>query len=285
MQNIILAWNNRIDAATLSGGSWVSSLPRTNLQSRALGKVARTGDLLPASTQFDIDLGAARFVRLAALVAHNISLAGLIRLRGSAASDFSTAEYDSGWIAAWPVVYPLGTFPWGDPRVWTGQYTEEEISGYVLTLPLPVPADTMARYWRIEIDDAGNPDGYIQIGRAFIASGWQPAYNISYGVSHAWETDTAVQRARSGAEYFDRRPPRRVERLRLDWLSEDEAMANAFEIQRQAGIDLEVFYLYDPDDTVHRLRRSFLGRLRTLSPIEHPHIAAHRAAFEIQELL
>lgn len=285
MANTIIAWNNRIDGATLSGGSWTATLPLANLKNRTLGKVARTADAATASTKFDIDLGVPRFTRLVALVSHNISLAGLVRLRGSDDAAFATSVYDSGWGDAWPVVYPLGSFVWGDPRTWTGKYTADEIAGYTLTLPMLVPAATMARYWRVEIDDTTNAVGYLQIGRVMIADGWQPTHNMSYGASHAWETDTAVQRAKSGAEYFDRRAPRRVARFNIDWMNEDEAFANAFEIQRQMGIDKEVFYLFNPDDTVHLLRRAFLGRLRQLSPIEYPYYQTNKTAFEIQELL
>jgi hypothetical protein len=285
MSNVFLGWNNRIDAATLSGGSWVATLPLANLKNRTLAKLARSTDDAVASTKFDIDLGAPRFVRLVALVNHNISLAGLVRLRGSDDAAFATTVHDSGWVEAWPVVYPLGSFVWGDPRTWTGKYTAEEIAGYTLTLPLLVPAATLARYWRVEIDDTANPAGYLQLGRVMIADGWQPAHNMSYGASHAWETDTEVQRAKSGAEYFDRRAPRRVARFSLDWMGEDEAFANAFEIQHQMGIDMEVFLLHNPADTVHLLRRAFLGRLRQLSPIEYPYYQINKTAFEIQELL
>ena len=83
MANITLGWNNRTDSGTLSGGSWQSTLPLSNLQTRQVQKVARTLDAAVASTQFLIDLGQARTIGALALVVHNISVTGEVRITGS----------------------------------------------------------------------------------------------------------------------------------------------------------------------------------------------------------
>lgn len=285
MSNTLICFPNRADQATLSGGTWETTLPRADLQNRTLGKVARTSNLLTASTQFDIDLGEERFIRALSLVSHNLTLDALIRVRGANAPDFSATEHDSGWIEAWPVAYPFGVVRWGEVNWWDGKYTDEERAGYTATFAHILAGSTRARYWRVEIDDTTNADGYIQIGRLFLGDGWQPDYNMSYRAGIGWETGTEVQLARSGAEYFDRRTPHRVVRFALEWMSEDEGLVRAFELFRRAGIDQEVFYAFDPADTTHVLRRQFLGRLRQLSAIEFPHYSTTAAGFEIKELL
>jgi len=121
MSNAILAYGNRADAATLSGGNWQPSLPLTNLQNRRLAKTARSTSLALANTKFDADLGQNRLVRVIALVAHNASLAALYRVRLSAVADFATTAHDTGWLPFWSVVYPFGGLPWGAPNWWTGQ--------------------------------------------------------------------------------------------------------------------------------------------------------------------
>ena len=68
-------------------------------------------------------------------------------------------------------------------------------------------------------------------------------------------------------------------------MNEVESMGRAFELARQAGVDQEVLYIWDPTDTVNALRRQFLGRLRTLSPIELPVWNLYSQAFEIKERL
>jgi len=283
----MIGFPNRVDSATLSGGSWSSSLPRSNLQSRVLGKVARTANVTTAATQFDIDLGSDMKVRVFAVVNHNFSLFATYRLRGSTVSNFASTVYDSGatFVDVWPVVYPSESLDWEDSNWWGGKYTAEQIEGYTRTLVVVLPANVTARHWRFEVNDTTNAAGYLDMGRVFIGPVWQPANNMSYGAANGWETKTDVQEALGGAEYFQRRTPYRVARFSLNWMSEDEGMANAFELQRRAGIDQDVLWIHDPDDTVHALRRQFLGRLRQLSPIEYPYPLTQSAGFEIKEIL
>ena len=146
-------------------------------------------------------------------------------------------------------------------------------------------ASINAQYVRVEISDTGNTAGYVQLGRVFIGDGWQPVKNMVYGAGLAWENRSEVQEALSGAEYFNARSSPRVARVSFEDMTEDEAMATAFEIQRLAGVTQEVFFAWAGDDTTHALRRQFLARLRTLSPIENPGPDRWRAPFELKELL
>lgn len=285
MANVMLGFPNRIDAATLSGGSWQATLPLSNLQTRTLGKVARSSNALAASTKFDIDLGAEKNIRVLSLVNHNLSLAATCKIVAAATADFASPIYDSGNIEVWPVVYPADALDWEEDNWWDGKYTAEQREGYTWTAVHILQSNILARYWRVEITDSGNAAGYVQIGRVFIGPAWQPETNMSWGLALGWQTDTELQQARSGALYFSRRTPRRVTRFSLENMTEDEALANAFELQRRAGIDAEVLYIFDPDDTVHALRRRFLARMRELSPIENPYPNGHQTPVQIEELL
>lgn len=82
-----IGYPNRIDAATLSGGSWEASLPRDNLKTRYLSQVARSTDDALASTKFTADLGSDRVIRSVGLMSHNLSLAALVRVRARTAGD------------------------------------------------------------------------------------------------------------------------------------------------------------------------------------------------------
>ncbi len=285
MANCMLGFPNRVDASALSGGTWVSTLPLTNLQSRIIGKVARSANIAMASTKFDIDLGAGTKIQALCLRNHNISLTGEYRITASNSPAFSALVYDSAWLDVWPEVYPWGTLEWEDDNFWTGQYTIEQTQGYTTELDHLLPVLKVARYWRFEIKDTLNPAGYVQFGRLFIGPVWQPKMNMSYGASIAWETQTGSGEAIGGTEYFQRRTPYRVCKFSLNWMNQDEAFSRAFELMRRAGIDQEVLFIHDPDDTVHALRRRFLCRLRTLSPIEYPYFNINSAAFELKELL
>lgn len=285
MSNAIIAHGNLIDSSVLSGGSWLPALPITNLQDRRLGKVSRSYDASTGSTKFDIDLNATRLIRVVSLVNHNFSLSAQYRIRSSTVADFSSTVDDSGWIDAWPVVYPFGSLPWGSPSWWGGQISSEVAASYRAPIVYVLPQSTNARYVRVEIADSTNSVGYVQIGRCFVADAWQPVRNMVYGASLAWENRSEVQESLGGAEFYNNKASPRVVRISFENMSEDEAMSAAFEIQRSIGTTQEVFFVWDPADSTHSLRREFLGRLRTLSPIENPGPNRWRTPFEIKELL
>lgn len=284
MARMMLGWNNLIDTALLNDGNWSATLPLVNLQDRTIGRVARTTDLQLTSTQFKIDIGPGNAVRIVALAGHNFSSTALYRILASNVSDFSSVVTDSGWLDVYPPAFPFGTVEWEDPHFWEGRYTDAELPEkremiYVL------PATTRAQFWRVEIDDQDNADGYVQIGRAFIGQAWQPSRNIQVGFTMTPTTDTDVQTARSGARYFDRRTTRREVQFTIANIAEDESYGVAYEIMRQMGVDGEVVFIFDPDDIVHAGRRNFLGHLAQLGGIEHPYPLMQSVGFRVSELL
>ena len=276
MGNCIIASPNLIDGATLSGGSWTAGLPVANVQNRLLGKVARSTNALVGSTKFTATFPAPVRADSIALVAHNLSETALFRI--------TATGYDSGWQAAWAPL-PSSYFDWEDDRWWGGLPSADIIRLFTPTAIWMLPKLTESSTWTVEINDAGNPNGYVQIGRVFLGKRFQPVNNMSYGASIGFETGTTVEEAQSGAEYFDRRNGYRVARFTLEYLSQDEAMGSVLPLQRNAGIDGEVLFITDPDDLEWRVQNAFLGRMRSLSPIEHPYPIDRSVGFEIKEIL
>lgn len=285
MANCMIGFPNRVDTSALSGGSWLSSLPLDQFKNRTLGRVARSTDTALASTQLVLDQTAPRAAQVFSLVNHNISTTGRYRLRGSNDLTFATALFDSGWSDVWPIVYPYPVLEWENDSWWSGRYSEEDIAGYTATLVILLPTAIGARYWWLEIDDQTNNSGYVQAGRIFIGPVWQPSKNASFGLGANLETKTNVQEALGGSEFFDYRKPYRVTTFTLEFLTQDEAFSNAFEIDRRAGVDKEVMWIQDPDDTSNAIRRRFLGRFRQLNPIQYPYPNTATKAYEIKELL
>lgn len=437
MGNVTLGFPNNTDTSVLSGGSWVSTLPITNMQVRTLGKVARTTDATKASTQFNVVLDKAKRINTLSFVNHNFSLQAKYRIRasneatmtnlclyseqfdnaiwskttttvtanstvapdGNTTADSLTAtgtnsgvlqsitaanstytysiwvkrltgsgaisltidgstytsitpttaftrftltgslanptigvriatsgdsiavwgaqleasatftsyypsvatqgvraagyidtwqsyEYDTGWGLVYPIIYPYAILEWSDDNWWSGRPTLDDITGYTTCLTSLSPEEVFARYWKIEIDDTLNSAGYVQIGRLFIAPTWTPNIGVALGgETIGWETKTESQETISGNEFFQKRTPYRVVNFSLELLTEDEAFSKAFEIMRRAGIDQEVLWVHDPSDTVHSLRRRYLGRLRQLSKIEYPYGGYNKTAWEVKELL
>lgn len=291
MANLLIGWPNRIDEATVAGGSWQAAMPLANVKNRVLGIRARSTDDATSSTKFTINLGRLRPIRGLALANHTLSSPAKVRVvatEGDPAGSPGATLYDSGWLPAWD--YGLGAwnvanFEWADERFWAGGFLPEEIEGYRATWVHALQNAVMAQWWQVQMDDTANPAGYVEVGRVFIGECWEPEHNASYGAAVGYESRTEVEEARSGAEYFDRRSAFRVWRGSLDWLSADEAMARAMELDRRMDVSGEVLFVLDRDDRRNMLRTSFLGRLRRLSAIEHPYLDTHRKAVEIKELL
>jgi hypothetical protein len=128
---MFLAWQNRTDEGTLSGGSWLAALPLVNLQYRQVQKVARSASAANASTQFMIDLGSAKAIGVIALVVHNISVSGKVRVTASDTQTFTSTLYDSGWQLVWPYgVIPQDLLEWEDDNFWLGTLSQQARAGY-----------------------------------------------------------------------------------------------------------------------------------------------------------
>lgn len=285
-QNITLAWNNRTDAGTLSGGSWLASLPLTNLQNRQVQKVARSTNATNASTQFIIDLGQARNIGVLALVVHNISVSGKVRITASDSAGFTTTYYNSGWVSVWPAgMIPQSLLEWEDDNFWLGTLSNNARSGYQSPYIHLLPTSQNMRYWKVEVDDTTNSDGYVQIGRLFMASTWVPTVNYSFGAGLGYTDPTPVDVSLSGAEYFDVRSRYRTFQFDLQYIAASEAYAYALDLQRLSGVSGEVLVVPDSTDTTNQPYRAFVGRLVQMGPIQQPQPSAFSASYQIKELL
>lgn len=280
--NLFLAYPNRIDAATLTGGSWAAALPLNNLKTSQITQVARTSDDALASTKFSADLGTARSLRAFALVNHNLSQSALWKVKLGTTSG-GAELLDTGWVSVWQMAFDTDLLMWESPSWWIGIGSDEYL-GHPFAAIQCLTDWYEARYVTIEIDDTTNPAGYVQIGRAMIAGGVMPTVNAAYGLRDSWKDYSSMQRAESGAAWpIARRRARSVEFV-LEWLSLIEA-ATLHEMQRMLGTVGEVLYVFDSTDAEATQRYGFLGRLRELSPIEYPFPRYKKMPFAIDEVM
>lgn len=255
---------------TLSGGSWQGSLPLANLKNRLTTKVARSTDALAASTQFDVDLGAARNLRLLALLHSNLTIAASVRFRICADAGYAQLLYDTGVI---PV-------PWRD-------LAAETLEGWRPDLWLALPDDITARYVRVTILDQANPAGYVELGRCLMMPAWQPAVNLGYGNPiHYDHSATTMEQSLGGVRFAGRRRPQRVQALELPYLEAGEAHQSVLEMQRRLGRDGELFFVRDPDEEdVFARQKSFLATMEDLSPLESPYFNNYATSFQLREVM
>ena len=284
MANAIIAYQNRIDESTFdSYGSWEASLPLANIKNRILSKVARSTSDANSDTRIRFSLTKARIVGTVAIVNHNLSTNATWRYRVYSDSGYSTLTYDSGLLDAWPTM-PVGYYEWEDDGFWDMRPPEEDRVLFTAT-SIHVPTTTVVdQYYQIEFFDSANPDGYVELGRIFVGKKYQPTTNMELGASVGYESRTVIEEAISGTEYFDRRNSFRIARFNLNMLDSADSFLIS-DLMKISDTDAEVVFIYDPDDSTSIGRKSFLGRFRSLSPIEQPYTTLYRSTFEVKELL
>lgn len=253
---VALGYSNQTDASTLAGGSWNASYPLSNLKNRYLSQKARTSDDATGSTYITIDLGSSQQIGVVALVSTNLSVTATVRIRGADNALMTSPDYDSG---------TLGTYQHTD---FATSFTQVD-----------------ARYWRIDITDTSNPDGYVEVGRLFIGSRFRPGINCETGASIGVESRTIVQEALNGPEYFDERVNRRTWRGAWTGLTDSEAYRQMLVIQQNTDISGEIYFFEDDEDIQYQDLRWFYARFRTLNAIEWPYVNRHSVAIEVSELL
>lgn len=282
MGNMMLGWPNRIDDATLTGGSWNASLPLNNLKDRQITKPARSTDATLTNTLFNIDLGQSRSIRCFALVNHNLSATAKWKIKIGTTSG-GAELYDSGWLNVWRLTFDSDMLEWEDPAWWEGISDTDYIGSPFAAIHIASQFYT-ARYFRIEIDDTTNAAGYVQAGRVFIGGGFVPSLNVLVdGFADAWEDLSQVQSSDSGSEWFNNK--RRHRTVRGTIVHTTSEFSTIYEMQRRLGTTGEVLYVQDINDAIMQQRTGFLGRMRQLSPIEFPWPTHKKFPFEIKEII
>jgi hypothetical protein len=296
MANIGLAYDNKMDGATLTGGSWEVTLPLTNSQDRILSRFARSTDAVSTNTYFDFALGDNELLQVFGLIRHAIAPGGTVRVVLSQTTDFSgipfdltgaTIDYDTGVVEAWPSVFSTEGTAWESDNWWFGRLDQQLVDAYGQTnfiLPINSGTGVVARYGRVYISQGTGPTApaYVQFGRAWIGPWFQPERNYIYGAELNWENLTTRRRALGGMNYYRKRRMVRVFRLGFDSLSEAEAY-QVFDIKRILDIDGQVIIIADPDDQQTSFQRNFLGNVSSPDPVTHPNYGQYQSAFEIRE--
>lgn len=280
MGRMILLYDNAADEGTLSGGSW--SQPLAAMQDPRTTRRARSSNLTAASTTFQIELNDIETFKAIAFGPTNFTSSAQYRLRGYSDSDYSIEVYDSGVVGIGAQAENSLDLLWEDPNFWTGVQPIEDPDNSGFTVIHIFDEPTTAKYWLFEIDDAANPDGYIEIGRLYMGMAWQPSLNY-LGNTFGWKPNTTVQQSLGGSRYYNRRKALRFLRLSIPSLPLAEVMADVYRIQTISGLDKQVFIIPDPDDVLNRNKRSFLGNLTEPSAIEQLKVGRAATAFDITE--
>ena len=298
MEKVRFGYSNRIDKSTLTGGSWQA--PLTNIQTPRLAQRARSLNATNSSTIINIKFDKEQLIEVFSLHAHNISVDGRVRVfAGSSLGKtdlydsgeidlYDSGEidlYDSGEIEVWPPLFSTLSLHWKDYHFWSGKIGEETRKEYQHNFIHILKDSVKTKYFRVEIFDQSNTDGYVEIGRIFAGRVFEPQFNVIYGAQLAWEDSSKVDQSLIGVEYASVTPMVRVANVNYDYSFRREALEGLYEIQRRSGITQEVLFIGNSDDLGQMDRLSFLGRFRKIEPIKWHFMDLHSTGFEIKEIL
>lgn len=274
MANLGLAYPNRAIGATVTGGSWSSLLPAANAASRELARVARSSTAAHADTKVQLDLGAARVLRAFALCNHNLSASAQWRVLLGTTSGASDV-YAGSLTNVWQATAVEATF--AALGVDDGQYLRSDFAAVMV-----LPQSYTARHLTVEIQDAANANGYVQLGMVFAAGLFTPATNAKYGWQDGWDDLSSSASSESGAPWDTPRRRRRTTRFIVDHLTL-AAGDTLHEMDRVLGTVDDVLYVPDIANPAAQQRYGFVGRLSSLSPLDYPFFASRAKGFALTE--
>jgi hypothetical protein len=269
MGNTLIAYPDRTMEATttFSGGSWNASFPLTNLQNALLSKVIESTNDDAASTQWVETFNAPKDVRVIALLNHNISLAGTIRVRGYSDAGLTALVYDTGTQYAWPQ-----TFTAEQVLVWPNNWIWH------------VPTIATARYWKVEIVDTTNAAGKITIGRCWLGPvPLEPTIGIPEGAEIGYEPRSIVTESLGGILWANRKASKRSFVGLFPRLTEQEQWT-ALIMQKTIDISGELLFVRNKNDSAtNMLLKAFPCTPRKVSPLRLAYLSASEMGVEFVE--
>lgn len=192
----------------------------------------------------------------------------------------------AGRQSVWPSFFEYEQLEWEDDNFWFGNDELDNALDYTaLAVMFADDIKTDVRAVLVEIFDSTNDAGYIEAGRLFVGTGWQPEFNAEYGMQFNHEIDTKVEEALDGTEYYDRKRPKRVAAFQLANMQAADAFSKVFAAQRDQGIDKEVLFAYEPAAGAYFYYRTFLGRMKQADPIATPYYERWQAPITIKEII
>lgn len=274
------------DSASLSGGDWLGALPLTNMQVPAEYHIpARSASTDPADTQFDIDIGGTENIR-AVVLRGNFTTAASMTLTLFADDQFSTVLETHETEPLFPVA-PWGTIPFG-AKYWYDGLRPWPNPDRRAHFQIVLPESVGGQYWRVEIEDEANADGFIDVDRLLMAGDgvWIPQFNYEAENNQFGIRDNTLKSSTlSGGMHVRRRTNPRFFSFSVKHQDDANVFGASWRLMDWAGFDREVFVIPQPSDADHHQQRSFFARISQASPLVQAACQRGHVAFELSEIL
>ena len=165
-----ILYNDLWKAGTLTDSSEAVGYAGTNTQHPHLSRAWRSTGL--AGEWVKIDAGTAITADSLAIIGHNFTAAATVRIQGNAADAWGAPSLD------------LRGNP-SDPLI------------------LSIFASASYRYWRVSIDDAANPAGFLTIGRVYLCARWESTEPIDQSFKPDVDDTTQLSASITGQIFAD----------------------------------------------------------------------------------
>lgn len=286
---VTLCWPNWAERGEVTGGSWKSNFPLENMLSPIVAKAARSETTSPADTQFSFNFKIrSKPVAVVALMNHNLTVDAKWRVTWWEEEAQETLAYDSGMVDVWPQLLSTTELEWENDNFWFGELQDDDKDRFtpLATCFHPDGGDVVFSV-RVEIEDEGNPDGFVKIGRLFLADVWQPRFSAQYGIEYGYEIDTSFEVADNAQQtlYADAKIPKRTVSFNLATLDSEEGFRRILTMQRDQGVHKEVLYTEGAETTSENFQKTFVGRLQNPSPLTHPYYRTFSNSINLIEIL
>lgn len=248
---------NAFDDATLSSSSSTTGYSVGNLQKNYRGAKWRTATLATSYVSAHLASMAAKCV---GLTGFNFGYDAQITVKGNASDGtWDSPEFEQTFNVFSDFAYTSRN-AWEQRRVDGDNWRSVSINYF--------SAEETHNWWRIEIMDPTNSDGYMEIGRAYLGDYFEPTYNMVYGPGIGVKELSAEVKTPDGVIYGDILPIYHKGPIYLKYLSNIEYQREMGYIMENFGVRKYMFIdLYpDDDDVAKKFFGKFYGILRAQTP-------------------
>lgn len=223
-KKVCLLWDNWFDVAIVTASTSEVDYPVELIQNRWRSSAWRSTDADSSGEWVKANLGSARAVKAFVLENMNLRENAVVHIHGN------------------------GSDAWGSPSVsHTITVTEEmETEGRIVYL---LSSEESYQWWLFELTDAGNPDGYISVGRIYIGPVFEPRYSFRAPWSRVRESGSEIMMSIGGQTSATKRPKYWRYSLPIQIVGSSD-IESFMAIDEACGVDTSLWICLDPNDEI-----------------------------------
>lgn len=236
---------DNVETSKLIISSAEAAYPKGNLQHDLRTTAWRSTGLTGQYVKWEFNEG--ENCQYIALVNHNFTADGIITVTASNNADFSDPVLVANFNA-WSPIWGFGDGGFGEHGF--GGYIPDDERDELASGPVRIyhfEETIVAKYWKAELTDAANPDGYFELGRNFNGMYWEPARGIEWDYILTPLDETESSFSEGGQKFSDIKPKRYQVELTLKKVDDNEKYWSLIDMLRRWGKRKSILMSLFPD--------------------------------------